>query len=400
MKLKPVVASLVVLGLMTPAFAAKKHKGVTHEEFKQAVMQQNSVTSIVCPKDWFNRISIGGDGSVVGSIVSNNNGDLFKADKNTTDLYLNNFNLLVNANLSDWTKATLNAGVVSSNTLLSSTDNHVIADEAYVTFANLQKAPFYVTVGKKYLAFGEYSDPYTQVAIMSPAQMLAQTNAVGVNVGVASDFGLYADIFGAKGNTDPVGSTSKNVRLYGGRLGYAGHLTGLNMPNAHINVATSYISNLWDSQIVNKYLATKKVDAVGGVGMHADFAYEAFSMYADWVGAVKNMVSSVYSTDSSKLWGANVNAAYAFNTFNRNSFIDLGMQWSNNGNFIANNAYSSVLTVIPKWRLTAEYQVNVFKNTDIGLVVAHGKSYDFTNSSGNSDSNKTTVGLARLMFQF
>jgi hypothetical protein len=33
--------------------------------------------------------------------------------------------------------------------------------------------------------------------------------------------------------------------------------------------------------------------------------------------------------------------------------------------------------VIPKWRLLVEYKVNLFKNTDLSIVGAHGKSNDF-----------------------
>lgn len=475
MKLKPVVASLIVLGLMTPVFA----KGYHHRHHidgmssQQATIDQNNVTSPVCPKGWFDRITVSGVGEfdaivgnrdVAGTYTTSPDG------KNTgSDLYLNNFNVLVNATLNEWSKVTLNMGVLGAPILWNHLDANSIgnrneagfnglnintgtvpfkkytpvADEVYVTFANLAKSPFYVKIGKGYIPFGEYSNPYTPIQIMSPAQMLAQTNATAAIAGVASDFGLYADVFGFRGETSPADSSTGAIRNFGARVGYYGKLSGFDMPRAHINVAMSYIKNLWDSQVFSPNAEPQygyrspnikqghpafgvgnnyQIDPVGGVSAHADFAYGPFSVYADWVAAVKNMVNSTYNTSgsSSKFWGANVNAEYAFDTLGRNSFVGLGGQWSGNGNWFGNNAASNNINntfgntngivtdfarIIPAWRITGEYQVNIFKNTDIGLVVAHGKGYAsqvMTTAAGIKPmpAQRSTLALARLMVQF
>lgn len=455
MKLKPVVASLVMLGLMTPAFG----KGSAASQ--QAVIDQNSVISPVCSEGWAHRITVGGLGSLVGVTGNHDPSGAFTNANNSSDLYANNLNLLVNADLSNWSKATLNLAYFgspvmwgTSGALVTPQSNvkmHTIAaSEAYVQISDLKKYPFFLVVGKKYVPFGDYSDPYVPYQLMSPAQMLAQTNAPVVVLGVTTDFGFYGNAFAFRGVTRPEGSSAGNIRNFGFKLGYYDNLAAFNLPNSHLNFAVSYINNLWDSEVFSpdaqpqlawglgsKYNGDSSgyktnhpawsgesnsdntktygynIDPASGLSVHADFTFKAFTMSANWVGALKKMVNSTYSTnkyDSSKFWGADVNADYAFKTLNRDSHLGAGIQWSGNGAWFGDNncGITDWTRIIPKWRLVGEYKINIFKNTDLGLAVAHGKSYDFVNIAAGNDgyraddktgSLNTTVGLARLMIQ-
>ncbi|OGT09449.1 MAG: hypothetical protein A2V89_02965 [Gammaproteobacteria bacterium RBG_16_37_9] len=434
MKLKPVVASLVMLGLMAPAFAKSSMAS------QQAVIDQNAVTSPVCSEGWFNRITVGGLGSVVGLFGNHDPAGMYTDIGSSTDLYVNNVNLLVNANLSCWSKATVNlayfgspdyftrmedsgAGGAFSNKsgklgALRRISHNVVADEAYVTIGNLAKYPFYAKIGKGYVPFGVYSNPYTPYQIMSPAQILAQTNAVSAVAGVTTDFGFYGSASAFRDSSVyPRGSSVGNIRNFSAQVGYYDHLDAFNVPNGHVNFALSYIKNLWGSQFFspdrpgrhtwfeNASTATNgasQIDPAAGLNLHADFAYKAFSMFADYTGALQSMATAT----SSKFWGANVNADYAFKTLDRDSHFGLGMQWSGNGKWFGVSAVTATVTdpstvdfmrIIPKWRFVGEYGVNIFKNTDLNFVFAHGKSYDFVTAPVSRNS---TLGLARLNFQF
>ncbi|MBU0743985.1 MAG: LbtU family siderophore porin [Gammaproteobacteria bacterium] len=413
MKLKPVVASLVLLGLMTPAFAKSNILS------QQAVIDQNSALTPLCTDGWFNRIQVGGLANIIGIAGDRDPAGMFKDTSNSSDLYLNNLNLLVNAKLSSWSKFSFNLAYLGSPTPwqhVAGMDTHlnrnikhsVVADEAYVQISDLTKSPFYFVVGKKYIPFGDYKNPYFPVQIMSPTQMLAQTNAVTAIAGLTSDFGLYANVSAFRGETAPEGSTTGNIRNFTAKLGYYENLDEFNIPNAHINANLGYIHNLWDSQFFSPNAEPQyvwgssnlkaghpavgyNIDPVGGASAHFDLAYKAFSMSANWVGSIKKMVSSI---DNSKFWGADVGADYAFKTLDRDSHLGATFQWSGHGSwFTATNPDWSF--IVPKWRLVGEYTVNIFKNTDLGLTVAHGKSYDFTPGT----SRNTTVGLVRLGVQ-
>ncbi len=445
MKLKPVVASLVMLGLMTPAFAKSTLAS------QQAIVDQNSALSPVCSEGWFNRISVGGIGSIVGIAGNHDPAGSFTYLNNGSDLYVNNFNLLVNANLSSWSKASLNLAYLGApipwNNMFITKQKEVghstfayrqirhtiVADEAYVTIGDLTKYPFYAVFGKKYIPFGNYVDPYVPYQIMSPTQALSQTNAVAGIVGVTTNFGFYANVFAFRGDTYPVGSSTGNIRNFGGLVGYYDNLEAFNVPNAHVNVNLGYIHNLWDSQVfspnvepswalgegssnwttkinhpVNSFGKKYEIDPIGGVSVHGDLAYKAFSMSANFVTAVKKMVDANYSSqsDSSRFWGADVNAEYAFKTLEHDSHIGAGVQFSGNGAWFGDNkkGITDWCRIIPKWRLLGEYKVNLFKNTELDLVVAHGKSYEFAPSTAAQSGDvaghrNATVGLARLMVQ-
>ena len=432
MKLKPVVASLVMLGLMAPAFAKSSVAS------QQAVIDQNAVLSPVCSDGWFNRITVGGLGSIVGLYGNHDPAGMYTDIGSSTDLYINNVNLLVNANLSSWSKATVNLAYfgapeywgrmeVSSSTkstkpgAIRYIDHRVAVDEAYVTIGNLAKYPFYVKVGKGYVPFGVYTDPYTPYQIMSPAQMLAQVNAVSAIAGVTTDFGFYGNVSAFRDSSIyPAGSNTGNIRNFSAQLGYYDNLDAFNVPNGHVNFALSYIKNLWGSQFFSPDRPGRhtwsenvsgaaggdsQIDPTGGISAHADFAYKAFSMFADWTGALQGMVSNAVFPKSSKFWGANVNADYAFKTLDRDSHFGVGMQWSGNGQWFGapdvggsiNPATTDFTRIIPKWRFVGEYGVNIFKNTDLNFVFAQGKGYDFTT---DPVSRTSTLGLVRLKFQF
>ena len=425
MKLKPIVASLVLVGLMPTAFAYDGKSVVV----QQAVVNQNSVISTVCSDAWFDRISIGGIGSIVGLLGSHDLPGSFAKTNNSTDLFVNNANLLVDVALSHWSKFTLNVAYLGSPsqwqmTSIDSTSfqnykvsHGIFADEAYVTFANLAKHPIYAKIGKMYVPFGEYSDQYIPWQIESPAQMLSQTNGLAAVLGVAPCSGFYASLFGLKGDTSPIDSKAHSIRNWGSKFGFSYNLEHFRAPDVHVNVNASYIHNIWDSLTFTPNTSAPREllsksdtfrDAVGGIGAHVDFAYKMLSIYADWVGTFKNLHDTypplAKYTSSSKFWGANVNAACAFKTLSHDSSLGAGFQFSGNGQWFADKSVNKVgvgavsglfALVIPKWRALAEYKISLCKYTDLSLIYAHSRSYDF--SDGHRNAN---LGLARLAVRF
>lgn len=427
LKLKPVVASLVLLGLMAPAFAYDTYDQHNHAKRvanQEAVVNQNSFINEVCAEGWFNRVKVGGAVSAVGMWGNTNLPGMFAPSSDSTDFYINNINLFVDAAFSKWAKATVNLAYLgapsaftrnSDAAVSTRVDNRIFVQEAYVAFDDFAKSPLYAKIGKAYVPFGEYNDQVVPWQVESPAQMISMTNGPTAIVGVATDFGFYASIFGLRGDTAPIGSSSNNIRNFGGKIGYQDNLARFKSPNTNFNVNLSYIRNIWDSQFftsntgssiwtVNTNPAQQR-DAVGGLGVHIDMAYMAFSAYADWVSALKNMASTypgMTYADSSKFWGANVNAAFAFDTLSHCSSVAAGIQFSGNGQWFATNDVPSAeggfySYLIPKWRGLVEYKVNLVKHTDLSLMYAYSKSYDF---NVDNNSRHTNVGLARLGFRF
>lgn len=438
MKLKPVVASVVMLGLMAPAFAKSSMAS------RQAVLDQNSVISPACSKGWFNRIMVSGKGSVVGALGSHSPVGMFQVNNSSTDLYVNDFTVILDAQLSAWSKATLNLTYFGAPSPFHKIHEHdsydmgvgnrrinhsIVADEAYVTIGNMARNPFYFVAGKKYVPFGDYVDPHVPYGIMSPTQMLSQTNAPTAILGVSSDFGMYASIFALSGDTGPTGNESVaiNIRNFGAKLGYYDNLSQFKSPRTHVNFAISYMNNLWDTQVFSPVLDPRhesfsvigtgattpyqkvnhpanyrnQIEPVGGVSLHGDLAYKDFSVFANYVTAISDMLDdkSVFVVDPkqnrSRFWAADVGADYSFKTWSKNSSLGLGVQFTGNGAWMADeNTYGTTdwARIVPRWRLLAEYKINLLKNTDLILTATHGKSYDFDVTANAAANTAATAG--------
>lgn len=468
MKLKPVVASLVVLGLSGSALAGGPIRGVPACNpnspavvQSQAIVDQNSVVSGIDSTNWFNRISVGGIASVVG-IYSDRNWPMggFLRDSGS-DLYVNNANLLVNATLTDWAKATVNLyynghptygnpvvfnhdrtlfdfGFASLHLIEGahfsgnhSIDKNVSVDEAYVTIANFCKTPFYLVVGQKYLPFGSYTNPYVPVEIMSPAQRMSTFNDPAVIAGIATNFGVYASVFGSKGKIDgPHDHTAQGfVRNFGGMLGYYDDLGGVGISNAHMNINVAYINDMSDGvynfgdwpfdfglnvNITNPHPGRVDIDvsiddqpnhrdAIPGMSGHLDVAYQQWDFAANFVSALKKVVQTgdpnfntfpkhfithINSDTNTQLYAGDLNAGFSFPVYGHDSRLGLSFQFTGNMGWAADFRnimwYSLVgsralYNLIPDTRWVGDYKISIFKNVDLDLTYAYSRSNSYKN---------------------
>lgn len=443
MKLKPVVASLFVLGLVSGSALAAGNQAI----IQQSIVDQNAVISPVCADNWFNRISISGIGTIQATWADKDPAGTFWPTNHSTDLYVNNFNVIANAVLNSWTKATVNLAYIGfpTYTFLPSiyrsnfttppgalniniewaaerhTSNVIHADEAYVTFANFCKTPFYFKVGKTYVPFGTYSDPYNFV-LTPMTQQLAQVNQTAAILGFATDMGLYGNVYAFRGNSQAPMDDSGMIRNFGAELGYYGSLSSFDARDAHYNINVGIIRAIQDGDFWTKNTLMRDLfhysHPVAGFAAHADLSWKQFDFFANYVVALKNIqiipdvpkwLSDLgiltqadvdtfvdkYFTDNRKLWAADVNADYAFQTWCHDSKIGLSWQFGGNGDFMAKTLH----VFYPKYRLQADYKVNLIKNVDFDLVYAYSRSFDYSINGMGFDSippfiiGNTTVNI-------
>lgn len=449
MKLKPLVASLFVLGLVSGSALAASGETIV----QNAVVDQNSGSRLtqVCTDNWFNRVSVGGFGTIQATWGDTDPAGTFWPTNSSTDLYVNNFNVMVNAVLNSWTKATVNLAYVGYPThvmVLSkyqsswsgaltniagrtdpltinlewaarrSQDHKFFADEAYVTFANFCKSPFYFKVGKTYVPFGTYSDPYNFV-LTPMTQQLAQSNQTAAVLGFATDMGLYGNVYGFRGNSQASGDKGGNIRNVGAELGYFSTLGCFDMQEAHYNINAGIIRAMQDGDFWldrNKF-STGEPDGimpflfhyskpVPGVAVHGDLTVGSWNFFANYVQALENVqivqdvpgwaqqisdrflggfdlqgfldngVDTIFGSNR-KIWAADVNAEYAFKTWCRDSKIGVSYQFGGNADFMARTFHS----FYPKNRIQADYKVNILKNVDFDLAYAYNTSFSYPTTS-------------------
>jgi hypothetical protein len=423
MKLKRVVASLIALGLATVATSGMAAQGKvmrsagTKFVTAQTIVDQNS-TSVISQDNcvnWFDRITIGGKASGVAVWGNHYYPGAFTDLGHSSDLYLNNVNLIIGSKLNEWIKFSGNLAYNGQpsygpkfNSYLGkvtgferNVDNKVTLDEAYITVSDFAKTPFYAQVGLNHLPFGDYSDAYVAKVVMPMTQLLAQVSQPAVVGGFVADNGLYANVYAFRGVTDPVGTTAGNIRNFGASIGYHNNLSSLNQSDLQYNLHFGWIRQIVDG---DNWMSSGAIDPIGGFSAHADVAYQQLGLVLNFVKALNNVFPIDY--ESSRVWAADATASYAFKTLNHDSKVGLSYQFTGNGQFLTDMinipyfiAMGASDASFPHSRWVANYKVNLIKSVDADFALVHNRSYTYPvgNPWGVGAGNQTSnAALARL----
>jgi hypothetical protein len=422
MKLKSVVASMLALGVASTAALAASTDTVNRAEFDamkdqvakmEAVLNQHQTglnnQTATNANDWFNRVALSGDIGIDAFTSAHNSYRFDNNGGNTNAIELPQANLFVDAQVNDWVKA--HAGIhldsnVSRDGLYQFHDALYGADisnkwleEAYVTVANFAQSPAYARVGREYIPFGSYD---AHAITPSLTQMLTQTRATALQAGVVMANGFNASAYTFNG-TDLDKNVGKNRRVnnFGLTAGYANSYN-----NVSYNAGIGYIYNMADVNYISAGInSNNRVDhVVGGISVDGTVKSGPFDASAHYVTALKDFdqadVSyvSTHGKEGAKpsAWG--IDAGYSFAVAGHDSRVGLGYQRSSQTNHVGPVEFYSedfgllVNSGMPQQRYVAQYDVNVWKNTDIGVQVYHDRNFD--GNQGNDNNN--TTGLVRL----
>jgi len=355
MKLKPIVTSLIVLGLASPAFAANNHHGkstqkapvakkqalkITKKEPAvvssavmlppisdkfQSIIDQNSASSPVLSCDWIKRIAVGGlinfdaswgNRTPIGSFADNSGNS-----GSNSNFRIANANLFIDPIINDWVIGHLNLEYTgtshditkASTVFVNSYDrtNRIRADEAYLTIRNFNRSPLYAKLGWQYIPFGTYQR-YPMVTTLT--QTLEQTSGATATLGLISDLGPYVQVFAfngpmIKGNVNDGTKVTGNSQIadFGAKIGSIGNLAALRLDGVNYNVDLSYIRNMFDTDTLYAAFTTSTsggvidglsikndlgADRVGGLAAHLGLNYKSVDFVADYAGALGNMMQN------------------------------------------------------------------------------------------------------------
>jgi hypothetical protein len=408
MKLKPIVASLMLLGLAAPAFADDSATQAQLDQMKaqinkmQAVINQNGsgAFQLQQPADWMSRITISGLANLDAGYGTR--APIFRSASasgggNVSNIDLNNANVLVDAAINDWTTAHMNL-MASSNVhqdlapvfAATSTDsNRVLLDEAYVTLGNFAQSPLYFRGGKEYVPFGVY-DLYPMV--VNPTQALTQNNATAAQVGFVSPMGLYGAVYGFRGLTQANDAVNNRaaVKSYGADLGWTACTSAWG-----VKLDAGYINNMADVDYVGTStgLLGSYVSKVPAYSLHAGFNVQQFDIKGDYVSAASSFDTAdlTYNGSGAKPKAYGAEAGYSFPVMNNHtSRVALGYQHTR-------DAVNVGTYGLPLTRWYGMYTVNVSKWTDVGFELYRDRGYSVSNGG---TGNNATVGQLRLGVKF
>jgi len=427
MKLKLVVASMSILGLISGAVFAdtttttttkhKHHKKVMHHHHHHMVhhvaqshdykamgalvqpapievvdtysviydaMGQNANRGKAMP-DWFNRVGVSGGVNFDAHWGNRSQG---YQGENTQRLSLNDGYLNAAATVNDWTKAFIGLSFNSASRYYSSayTNNRLNLEQGYVTLANYNESPMFFQVGKQFSDFGRYNiHPITRTM----AQVLSESLATSAKLGFITGMGLHGQIY-AFDNPIRQTATNHSKSVYGAAIGF-------DQPSDQLgyDVGIGYMSNMSGVNDVANILSTY-THTVGAVAVYGDVNSGPFNLSARYTTAIQHFSPLDISTQQglvgtsltgAKPWAADFTAGYGYNAMGKNQNVYIGYQTSNN----------AVSLALPKYRYLAGIGVDMWKNTSLGLEVAHDKNYGANNNASGKSSN--TIG-ARASVKF
>lgn len=337
MKLKLVVASMSILGLVScPVFAGhtKHHKHhkmkqvqtVNHPDYKDMgmpvqpapveictisnstlamdMMTQNMGRALPnpCNPGWFNRIQLSGGVNVDAFKFGNRNANIM--GENYQRLSLNDAYLNLAANVNDWAKAfmsisfsnpTTNANpsefknlgaaeynAAYTNNINSGQANIVQVEQAYATIGNPDMSPIFLQLGKQFQDFSRYE---IHAITESMTQVMSKTLATSLKIGFMVN-GFHGALYGFDDPLNKNGNSSKPTN-YGIALGYD-----------QINdcfgwdIGAAYLYNLIGANdvaysVVNFTGTGSYHNRVGAYALYGDVNSGPFTLGARWTAAVQ-----------------------------------------------------------------------------------------------------------------
>lgn len=414
MKLKRLVGSMVVLGLVSTGVIAAPQ---TPEDTTKATQDTTVTPEDKAAKDAFWESVIDRNQDNAYLVTNLHNGDIklsglakisaktganrHDIDLTKTDLSEDAVALYMDTRVNDFTTLHLALAYGLNNTIehlngSKYTDVAKAKKELYFpeAYAKMTYNNFFAKVGQQYLNFGSTSHH----SISTPVtQLLSQTNQVAVTAGVQDLGGFYTDLSIYKGahkaDNESADSSNSATNGYVAEAGYA-----LHNDNYSLNVYADYISNMADVDALNFRFS----DAIGdgnlqatsknipGIAVHGGFTMGPFEILADYVTALKYSDATDYQFNKSPAEPKAYSVEASYN-FMPKQTVTLGFQGTKQAQGL--NPYEVDTHMIPKRRLLAAYTYQLSDHVSLAGEFTHDK--DYNSKTARLFSQPVIVGVGK-----
>lgn len=371
--------------------ALKEQKQVSTElKHQQAAREKDQAVRNVA-HEVADSISMGG---VIEVVASQTNSDAWSGD-DASDIVLDTFELVIEASANEWVSGSLLF-------LYEDDDNdHLNVDEAFITIANQEVTPFYLTAGRLYVPFGHFetnmiSDPVTLT--------LAETREDVVQLGFETD-GFYGSAYLFNGDVDEAktaysAADDNQIDNYGLNFGYA-----MESDNFSLDVGAGYINNIATSETLTEAVDETALcggdacvkDYIGGMSLHAIANVGQFYLIAEYVSALDEFEAGEISTvnaDKLKPQAWSLEAAYNFNISGKEAIVALGYQKSKD--MYLDDSTSDFFE--QAW--LASLSLDIAANTRVMAEWRHAEAYnEVKDLHGNGFDDEDLLQL-KLLYEF
>lgn len=313
-------------------------------------------------------------GSIEGDFKT---GKDFSGDR-TSEFVLDTVELILDAKVTEWATGKI---VVDYD---GDDEDRFYLDEAHITLGKTETVPFYLTGGKIYAPFGDFTTNMIQDPL---TQTLAEINPKGVIVGFEQN-GFAAKVFGYNGmneSDDPADDDNDAINGVGASLGY-----GIEQEESGFNAGIAWVNNLADSSTITDFLEGNGVFSVAnqasGLSVYANGTYKGFSLAAEYVTALDTFTFSElpYGDAGAEPSAWNSELAYTAQILEKETVFAVGYQRS----------WEAVALELPEHRYIASTAVGIFDGTTLAFEYYFDKDYSVEDGGTGNDGYGFTTRLA------
>lgn len=315
--------------------------------------------------------------SLSGSIEGDYKLSQAKDGANTSKFILDTVELIMDVQLTDWATGKI---VIDYD---GDDDDRFYLDEANITLGKTEDIPFFLTAGKIFVPFGDFSTNMIQDPL---TQTLGEINPKGVIVGYEA-LGLTAAVFSYNG-MDEGDDDNDTINGFGASLGYA-----YEQEDGGFNVGIAWVSNIGDSSTITDVINDNGFDSiseeVAGINLNIGGQYKAFSAIAEYTAALDSFDASEvpYGTGAAEPKALNTELAYSTSIMEKDTVFALGYQRS----------WEAYALDLPEHRYIASASMNIITGTTVSLEYYVDEFYANDPDAGEDSGYGFTT---RLMYEF
>lgn len=320
--------------------------------------------------------------SLSGKIVGEIAGARQTGKGSSSDINVDTAELDVATRAGDWATGFMALKFDNSFSGPTRTSNsRLFVEKAFVTIGNLEKTPFYLTIGQKFVPFGQYNN----FMVTGPMnRRLGRVLARQISVSYASpitESGLYATLFAFRGDIQ-----TSHINNGGGTVGYI-----FRGDKFRFDMGVDYISNIADSQGMQDngvpfngnfrgFGATPSAPGfnpealakrVPGIDVHADLTLGDYRFIAEYTGATTSFspLNMTFNGVGARPQAVNLLFAYNFKSWCKDS--NIALNYGQTSQALALN--------LPQRRWAIAYNISPWRNTLLSLELRRDQLYPSTN---------------------
>ncbi|ADC63210.1 LbtU family siderophore porin [Allochromatium vinosum] len=328
---------------------------------------------------WYRNIEIAGLIEVEASYLSPYEGG------SESDIVLATAELGIRSQVNDWVEAGISF-------LYEQDETDLEVDTAYLTFANADVSPLFLTAGQVYVPFGVYetnlvSDPLTLE--------IGEARETALQLGFEHS-GFSGSVYVFNGDNNVKGKD--RIESWGANLGFA-----QDSDDWAWSVGAGYINDLGDSDSLHETINDIRVGAAeldpslsidptertAGWTLNAAANFGPFSLIGEYLSAADDFDpnSLEFKGEGARPSAWNIEAGYSFTLLGRESVAAVAYQGTR----------EALALELPKERWLLGWSIEIFDRTSLGLEWARDRDYN-TRDGGTGKSGDTFT--AQLAVEF